>query len=344
MVLLPIAYTARRLNPTTFLIVHDDSYSEHPFIYAKLYPHLIVLIDTGCGRIAPANDAARFKDLREFLEGCPVADNGGVPLNAGDGGVARDSDGGEEGEGEGKGKRKYLIVTTHCHYDHVMGITSFNEVNPRMTIIASGYDRAFLSPVNRTKNSLCDEHRLSTPRYDITFAKDGEWLRHNDEDLKLQVLHTPGHTPDSLAVYDEQEGWLFTGDTFYLRRCVLPDGTSFRQPIIFPPQGNFTHFAASLDKLIRFVDTKNAQVVVVDQYSMARRHVKIGCAHTTEAAPAAQLLADVKAYFRKVAVTFQIPVVKREARMGEVFLTWQEPGDPQFSLVAPERLRLEYGG
>ena len=31
----------------------------------------------------------------------------------------------------------------------------------------------------------------------------------------LRILHTPGHTPDSIAIYDAEEGRLFVGDTVY---------------------------------------------------------------------------------------------------------------------------------
>ena len=37
----------------------------------------------------------------------------------------------------------------------------------------------------------------------------------------LEVLLTPGHTPDSLCVFDRQHRLLFTGDTFYLGPIYL---------------------------------------------------------------------------------------------------------------------------
>lgn len=96
------AFTASRLTPTVFKIVeYDDIYSEHPFIYAKICadPKVIMIVDTGCG--GASNDAkVDVKSLREFIETWPVEDNGGKPLNEG-------------------GKWKYVVVCTHCHYDHI---------------------------------------------------------------------------------------------------------------------------------------------------------------------------------------------------------------------------------
>ncbi len=31
---------------------------------------------------------------------------------------------------------------------------------------------------------------------------------------RFQVLHTPGHSPDHICLYEPQQGWLFTGDLF----------------------------------------------------------------------------------------------------------------------------------
>jgi glyoxylase-like metal-dependent hydrolase (beta-lactamase superfamily II) len=31
---------------------------------------------------------------------------------------------------------------------------------------------------------------------------------------RLQVIHTPGHSPDHICLYEPEQGWLFTGDLF----------------------------------------------------------------------------------------------------------------------------------
>lgn len=92
-------FTCTRLNPTTFLIVEDDQWGEMPFIYAKIYSSVIVLIDTGCGGAAK-DPSVELTSLRKFIETYPVEDNGGRPLNP-------------------NGQRGYAVVCTHCHYDHI---------------------------------------------------------------------------------------------------------------------------------------------------------------------------------------------------------------------------------
>lgn len=101
------AFTARRLTQTTFLIVEwDDVFNEHPFIYAKVVPSAktILIIDTGCGG-ATHNPEIGLKSLREFIETVDVPDNNGKPLNEG-------------------GKMKYIVVESHCHYDHIRRCSS----------------------------------------------------------------------------------------------------------------------------------------------------------------------------------------------------------------------------
>jgi glyoxylase-like metal-dependent hydrolase (beta-lactamase superfamily II) len=51
------------------------------------------------------------------------------------------------------------------------------------------------------------------------------WLQDGDKinlgDRTLQIISTPGHTPDSIALLDQRNGLLFTGDTFYLGPIYL---------------------------------------------------------------------------------------------------------------------------
>lgn len=59
----------------------------------------MLIIDTGTG--GKSNDPdIEVTSLRQFLETVGVEDNGNKPLNEG-------------------GKMKYVVVTTHCHYDHI---------------------------------------------------------------------------------------------------------------------------------------------------------------------------------------------------------------------------------
>jgi glyoxylase-like metal-dependent hydrolase (beta-lactamase superfamily II) len=82
-----------------------------------------------------------------------------------------------------------------------------------------------------------DAKAYSTKPFHIT-----HWLHDGDGiDLggrTLKVIGTPGHTPDSIALLDEKNGLLFTGDTFYLGPIYL-----------FRPETDLDAYVASVQKL-----------------------------------------------------------------------------------------------
>lgn len=103
-----VAFSASKLTEIVFKIVEfDDIFIERPLMYAKVLPDVVVVIDTGCG--GRSDDAeVSVTSLREFIETWPVDDNGGRPLNEG-------------------GTKGYVVVCTHCHYDHI------RELSPLLT-------------------------------------------------------------------------------------------------------------------------------------------------------------------------------------------------------------------
>jgi glyoxylase-like metal-dependent hydrolase (beta-lactamase superfamily II) len=89
----------------------------------------------------------------------------------------------------GVGKRKVdLVILTHRHYDHA---TMARAIKARYGAPVVGY-----SPVD-------DE-------IDRALA-DGERLRLGDEEF--EVIHSPGHTDDSICLFGTESGALFAGDT-----------------------------------------------------------------------------------------------------------------------------------
>jgi len=89
--------------------------------------------------------------------------------------------------GVGK-KRIEQVVLTHNHFDHVSLLPAIREeFNPRVCAYSSTMDGV-------------DE-----------LLKDGDRLRIGDR--TFEVLHTPGHSNDSICLYCERDGVLFSGDT-----------------------------------------------------------------------------------------------------------------------------------
>ncbi len=82
-----------------------------------------------------------------------------------------------------------LVVATHSHFDHVSSMTELARELEAQTVA----------------------HHDAPLDCDIRVGGGAE-LRLGR--TKVRVLHTPGHTPDSICLYDGQE--VFTGDTLFV--------------------------------------------------------------------------------------------------------------------------------
>ena len=305
-------FSCSRLNSSTFLIVERDHYEEYPFIYVKLCddPSLVLLSDTGCG--GGTDRAKNSTNLKDFIETYPIPENGGKPLNP------RDS--------HGDPSRTYSIICSHCHYDHILGLAHFPASSSH--IVASSFDKAFIED-DLSEHSLCKSLGLSVPTYKVSqWAEDYEKIYSNPH-LNIQILHTPGHTPDELAYYDADERHLFVGDTLYER--VAKD-KSYEQPILFPKEGNLVHYMQSLEKLITFVNEKNAEA--------DKSRVKIGCGHITSSVDASEILLAVKQLFLGI-YAGKVAIVQSEEKRGEEYVLYKADGEPRFSVGVPKRLVLD---
>lgn len=100
-------------------------------------------------------------------------------------------------EGVG-GRRVKLILCTHAHNDH---INALDELRPQLDapVALHPADEELWKQVYPNK------------RWDLDL-KDGEILTVGG--ARLQVLHTPGHTPGGVSIYDG-EGAVFVGDTLF---------------------------------------------------------------------------------------------------------------------------------
>lgn len=98
-------------------------------------------------------------------------------------------------------KIKY-IVNTHHHFDHTLGNEAMAE---------------------STKAPII-QHEFSELKHEIT-VKDGDFIEFGNS--KLKVLHTPGHSPDSICLVGD--GKIFSGDTLFVGNCGridLPGGSA----------------------------------------------------------------------------------------------------------------------
>ncbi|MBI5744475.1 MAG: MBL fold metallo-hydrolase [Elusimicrobia bacterium] len=95
------------------------------------------------------------------------------------------------------------VLLTHAHPDHVNAVGFFTALDKDL-------------PVHLHE---ADHHMLENQPKTLKPAVDGEKIEAGA--LKLQVLHTPGHTPGSVCYRAGQA--VFTGDTLFIGECGRVD-------------------------------------------------------------------------------------------------------------------------
>jgi len=116
---------------------------------------------------------------------------------------------------------KYIIAT-HGHPDHVCGNGSIKEATGAQIIMHREDAHFFWQPEVKEYFSMLGLQE--SPEPDI-LVNDEDTIKIGRE--QLQVIHTPGHTPGGICLYNKPD--CFTGDTLFVGgvgRTDFPGGSS----------------------------------------------------------------------------------------------------------------------
>jgi glyoxylase-like metal-dependent hydrolase (beta-lactamase superfamily II) len=139
---------------------------------------------------------------------------------------------------EGLPDRELMVVNSHNHLDHNGGNTDFDEawiIDDEWAIrkltegIEAGgmfveYWSALRSHPGVEAPADFDPrtfHIPPFPRAGIRFLADGDVVDLGNR--RFRVIHVVSHSPDGLALYDEDDGILFGGDTFVGDEFLIRD-------------------------------------------------------------------------------------------------------------------------
>jgi glyoxylase-like metal-dependent hydrolase (beta-lactamase superfamily II) len=192
-----------KTRPGVFAI-YEPQQSEEVISYLITGTHSAVLFDTGMG-------ISNIKGVVEVLTKLPVS-----------------------------------VVNSHTHNDHVGDNWRFTDIYGMPTDFtrtnAKGSRAAAQDEL--APGEVCGALPVGfDPRsYRTRAFRISQWLHDGEKidlgDRILEVIATPGHTPDSISLLEERNGLLFTGDTFYPGAIYL-----------FSPETDLDAYVASVKRL-----------------------------------------------------------------------------------------------
>lgn len=117
------------------------------------------------------------------------------------------------------------VITTHVHWDHIGGHSLYDNISVHkndVELMRNGIP----IPLENIKKNLVKEVRKEVlpENFDLNnyyifkgepnhVLNDGEKI--NLGNRELIVLHTPGHSPGHICLYERECGYLYTGDLLY---------------------------------------------------------------------------------------------------------------------------------
>lgn len=115
------------------------------------------------------------------------------------------------------------VINTHLHVDHAIG-DKFVAEKFRVPVLGHKRDESLGARLQEQAEMFGMREKLDSVSL-TSYLEDGD--RVSIGDGELEVLHVPGHSPGSIALYDPQGHWVIVGDALFagsIGRTDLPGG------------------------------------------------------------------------------------------------------------------------
>jgi hydroxyacylglutathione hydrolase len=104
-----------------------------------------------------------------------------------------------------------ILINTHLHIDHVLGLTFLHQLTGLKTLAHQG-DVFWL-------NQLEAQARMFNMPLRYEYGPVGQFIKENDlielGAEQFKVLEVPGHSPGSVALYNKKQACIFVGDVLF---------------------------------------------------------------------------------------------------------------------------------
>jgi glyoxylase-like metal-dependent hydrolase (beta-lactamase superfamily II) len=183
------------------------------------------------------------------------------------------------------GRSVDLVVNTHSHEDHIAANLAMQN----------RFESRVLAHPLALPRLACPEKQRLRPYQLVLWGRPvpseaepiGEYVE--TEKHRFQVIHTPGHCSDHVCLYEPDEGWLFTGDTYVGGRDKalrldydiweiiesLKKLAALDADMIFPGSGTVYHNPQeALRTKIDYLEEMGGRVWYLHDQGMSRRRIR----------------------------------------------------------------------
>jgi len=144
----------------------------------------------------------------------------------------------------------HKIFLTHSHFDHVDGVHELQKLMKTTNIEVLASENAIENLKNPNKMNEVFATKME-PIEDVIPLKDNEIINLNG--LELKVLNFFGHSMDSIALFDQKNKNIFTGDAIIDKSSIY-----YFQPTFIPPDFHEAELLKTFQRLRNIKDELNS--------------------------------------------------------------------------------------